>query len=124
MRFNTTGTEAVQAALRTARSFTGKNKFIKFEGEYHGWVDNVTVSYIANNVELLGPRENPNKVIFSSGVSPSVLADIIVLPFNDLKAVEEAVRREGDQIAAILTEPIITNAGIILSLTRLPGRFA
>ncbi len=113
MRFNTTGTEAVQSALRAARAFTGKNKIIKFEGEYHGWVDNVTVSYIANTVDLLGPRENPTKLIFSKGVSPSVLQDVIIVPFNDLGAVEEAVKREGDQIAALLTEPIVSNAGII-----------
>lgn len=112
VRFNQSGTEAVQAAVRIARAFTGRNTIIKFEGSYHGWADSVNISYAAS-VEQMGPRESPNKVISYKGQSPSLLEDVIVLPWNDLEAVESAVAIHGEHIAAILTEPIMCNAGVI-----------
>ena len=114
MRFNQSGSEAVQGAIRVARGFTGRNKIIKFEGHYHGWMDNINVSYATQSFELMGPRENPNRVVTQAGQSPSVLNDLIILPWNDIDAVERAIAREGDKIAAIISEPIMCNAGVIL----------
>jgi glutamate-1-semialdehyde 2,1-aminomutase len=114
VRFNQSGTEAVQAAIRIARAHTGKTKIIKFEGSYHGWLDSVMISYAPPTLELMGPREKPNKVITYKGQSASLLDDVYILPWNDLEAVERLVREHGDSIAAILTEPVMANAGVIV----------
>lgn len=102
LRFNVTGTEAVQAALRIARANTGKNKFIKFQGHYHGWLDNVLT-----NTQLGVAGQN------SLGQSKSALNDCLVLPWNDLSAVIAAVN-ENQDIAAIITEPMMVNSGAIV----------
>lgn len=102
LRFNVTGTEAVQAALRIARANTGKNKYIKFQGHYHGWLDNVLTN------TKLGVA-NPN----SLGQPISALSDCLVLPWNDIAAVI-AVINENQDIAAIITEPMMVNSGAIV----------
>jgi glutamate-1-semialdehyde 2,1-aminomutase len=105
LRFNVTGTEAVQAALRIARANTGKNKFIRFQGHYHGWLDNVLTNM------RLGVG-NP----ISLGQPMSSLSDCLVLPWNDLGAVSKAINDDHD-IAAIITEPMMVNSGAILPET-------
>lgn len=102
LRFNVTGTEAVQAALRIARANTGKNKYIRFQGHYHGWLDNVLTSTklgVGNPVSLGQPM--------------SSLSECLVLPWNDLDAVIKAIAEDSD-IAAIITEPMMVNSGAIV----------
>jgi glutamate-1-semialdehyde 2,1-aminomutase len=112
VRFATSGTEAVQAAMRLARAFTGRRKIVKFEGHYHGWTDSVYVS-IRPSLNEAGPADSPTPVAESAGQSESVLADLIVLGWNDLDALADAFAREKGQIAGVLTEPVMVNAGVM-----------
>ncbi|HZR31333.1 MAG TPA: aspartate aminotransferase family protein [Terriglobales bacterium] len=116
VNFNNTGSEAVQAVLRLARAVTGRTKFIKFEGHYHGWIDNVFFSFHPDQGEDFGTRENPKPVIhnYSKGITPNVLDNAVALPWNSLESVEKAFRTHKGEIAAILTEPIMSNCGIIM----------
>ena len=116
VNFNNTGTEAVQAVLRLARAYTGRKKFIKFEGHYHGWLDNVFFSFHPDAGEDFGTREDPKPVIhgYSKGIPQDVLSNAVVLPWNDLQYVRKALEANKGQIAAILTEPIMSNCGVIM----------
>lgn len=102
VRFGVSGTEAVQAALRLARAATARSRIIRFEGHYHGWLDNV----------LIEEREGAWGTA-SAGQLSSHLDDFIILPWNDADAIAETLAREGEQIAAIIMEPIMINAGVI-----------
>ena len=112
VRFGCTGSEAVQAALRLARAATGRPKFIKFEGHYHGWLDSVAAS-VNPTAEQAGSADSPTAVPWSGGMGPGVLDGVVVLQWNDLAAVEHAVARLRGQIAAIITEPCMCNSGCI-----------
>lgn len=111
-RFGLSGSEMVQAAMRLARAVTGRNLILRFEGHYHGWFDNVLVS-VAPPLEKMGPREHPIPLPGTAGQTASSLEDFIVLPFNDLALVEELFSRQGDQIAAIMLEPMMCNTSAI-----------
>lgn len=113
VRFANTGTEAVMAAIRLARGYTGRPKFIKFEGHYHGWYDDVLVNSNPQIVTALGHPNDPVKIADSSGLNRHALDDTIVVPWNDLAAVERAVEAHRGQIAAILTEGVMANMGVI-----------
>ncbi len=111
VRMVNSGTEAVLSAVRLARAFTAKlnpkkNKIIKFKGCYHGHVDALLVQ-AGSGVATLGLPD-------SLGVNSNVTQDTIVLNFNDFSSLEEAFRREGELISAIIVEPIIGNGGCIL----------
>ena len=116
VNFNNTGSEAVQAVLRVARAITGRTKFIKFEGHYHGWMDNVFFSFHPDENEDFGTRENPKPVIhgYSKGIPKNVLDNVIILPWNNLEYVQKAFETHKNEIAAILTEPIMSNCGVIM----------
>jgi len=116
VNFNNTGSEAVQAALRLARAYTGRTKFIKFEGHYHGWLDNVFFSFHPDEDEDFGTRENPKPVIhnYSKGLPRNVLDNVVILPWNNLDYVRKAMQKHKGEIAAILTEPIMSNCGVIM----------
>jgi glutamate-1-semialdehyde 2,1-aminomutase len=109
-----TGTEANMLNFRLARAYTGKNKIIKFEGHYHGWSDEEWISHNPPSVKMLGPRNNPWKVLSSAGQRLAALDDVIVLPWNDLDLVQQAVKRHGHEIAAIITEPVMCNAELVM----------
>lgn len=114
VRVGMTGSEAVQAALRLARAHTGRTKFVKFEGHYHGWFDNVLISYAPDTVkpgETLPSPRAPK--LESQGQVPSVRDDIIVLPWNDADALEQVLDTRGHEIAAVITEPALCNTGAI-----------
>jgi glutamate-1-semialdehyde 2,1-aminomutase len=113
VRFANTGTEAVMAAIRLARGVTGRPKILKFEGHYHGWHDDLLVSSNVMPVSSLGLRSDPVKVPDSSGLNRSALTDTIVVPWNDLPALQRAIENHPGQIAAIITEGIMANMGVI-----------
>ena len=114
VRFANTGSEATMLALRLARAHTGRTKFLKFEGHYHGWYDPYCLNGHSHPFEQLGPLENPAKIPDSEGIPQSVFDDVIVAPWNDLPALEGILRRQGHELAAIITEPIMANMGCIL----------
>ena len=105
IRLVSSGTEAVMSALRLARGFTGRNKVLKFEGCYHGHSDCLLVA--AGSGLLTGG------VASSAGVTPGAAADTFILPYNDLAAVRELVAQAGHELAAIVTEPIVGNMGLV-----------
>lgn len=113
VRFANTGTEAMMAAIRLARGVTGRPKILKFEGHYHGWHDDLMVSSNVLPPSALGLRSDPVKIPDSSGLNRSALDDTIVVPWNDLQALQRAVENHPGQIAAIITEGIMANMGVI-----------
>ena len=110
--FVNSGSEAVQMVLRLARAHTGKDKVIKFEGHYHGWMDNICVSALSP-LETLGPKSNPNIIPAGLGLPKNAYKDLIILPWNDLDIVEKTIKERKDEIAAIITEPHMGNGGCI-----------
>jgi glutamate-1-semialdehyde 2,1-aminomutase len=111
-RFGLSGSEMVQAAMRLARAVTGRTKILRFEGHYHGWFDNVLLN-VAPPLDQAGPRENPPALLGSPGQTESVLADYLVLPWNDLGLAEALFAERGNEIAAVMTEPMMCNTGAI-----------
>jgi glutamate-1-semialdehyde 2,1-aminomutase len=113
VRFCNTGTEAVMAAIRLARGVTGRPKILKFEGHYHGWHDDLLVSSNILPTAALGLRTDPVKIPDSSGLNRTALDDTIVVPWNDVELLRRAVESHPGQIAAIITEGIMANVGVI-----------
>jgi glutamate-1-semialdehyde 2,1-aminomutase len=105
VRLTSSGTEATMAALRLARAFTGRDRVLKFAGGYHGHADPFLVE-AGSGAATLGVPSSP-------GVPRAVAADTVVCPYNDLAAVEEAVRRLGTTLAAIVVEPVAANMGLV-----------
>lgn len=114
IRFGLDGSTMVQAALRLARALTGRPKYLRFEGHYHGWLDNVAVGIAARSRDALGPREHPNHIAWSAGLPDHVLADAVIRPWNDLDLVERAFAEHPGEIGAIITEPVMCNSGCIV----------
>ncbi len=110
--FNTTGTEAVQVALRLARAATGRSLIAKFEGDYHGWMDGILVGY--RHHKPLQGRSNSTEMLATAGQSSSVLRDVVVLPWNDRAALDRCFSEIGVQLAAVITEPMQCNVASIL----------
>lgn len=107
--FANSGTEIVQVALRLARAYTGRLKFLKFEGHYHGWEDSVLVSYHPASSEIAKARGTPIGV--GKGQRPH--DDVIVIEWNDRKAVQDAFAQHGNEIGAVVCEPLLCNSGCI-----------
>ncbi len=114
VRFANSGTEATMHALRIARAFTGREKFIKIEGQYHGFQDHTMFSMTTAPVEALGPRDRPIPVPASTGL-PAALAELVLpVPYNDFEVLEKTVRTHAADLAAILFEPVFGSLGSIL----------
>ena len=103
--FSNTGSEAVHTTLRLCRAHTGRDKVVKFEGHYHGWLNNVLVS-VHSTPEELG-KTSPT----TGGQPASEYADVIALPWNDLAALERAFAENSEQIGCVITEPVNVNSG-------------
>jgi len=114
MRFCLDGSEAVHTAIRVARAKTGRQKFLRFEGHYHGWLDNVSWGISAPSVESLGSREHPNVLPWTQGLPETAKEEFLILPWNDLELVRKTVAEHYQDIAAIITEPIMCNNGCIV----------
>jgi glutamate-1-semialdehyde 2,1-aminomutase len=111
-RFANSGTEATMDAVHLARSVTGRDLIIKVEGCYHGHHDSVQVSVLPEADEV-GPRDHPTGGPGNSGI-PSAITDLVVIvPFNDPEAVARALAEHPGQIAGMIVEPAMMNAGII-----------
>lgn len=113
MRFCLDGSEAVQTAFRVARAKTGKPKFLRFEGHYHGWLDNVAWGLSTPSAVALGSRETPETFPWSDGLAAGSRDEFIILPWNDLALVRQTVAEHGSDLAAIITEPVMCNNGCI-----------
>lgn len=113
MRFCLDGSTAVQTAFRIARAKTGKQKFIRFEGHYHGWLDNVCWGNAASSLSSMGDRENPTANPWCKGLAEDTKEESIVLPWNDLGLVKSVVEKRHEEIAAIITEPVMCNNNCI-----------
>jgi len=106
IRFVSSGTEAAMSAIRLARGYTGRDKIIKFEGCYHGHVDSLLVK-AGSGLATLGTSD-------SAGIPESYAKETIVLPLNDINAVENAIETYKNQIAVIAIEPIPANNGLLI----------
>ena len=114
MRFCLDGSEAVQAALRVARAKTGRKKFLRFEGHYHGWLDNMCFGISAPSAVALGSREEPEVFPWTDGLPDRVKDEFIIAPWNDIELLKEIIARHHQEIAAIITEPVMCNNGCIM----------
>jgi glutamate-1-semialdehyde 2,1-aminomutase len=113
VRIVNTGTEGVLYSLRLARAFTGRNKVIRFEGQYHGFSDGIYWSKHPD-LALAGPDAHPIAVPQGPGVPHEMGESLIIAQWNDLAMIEEIFAQHPDEIAAIITEPIMCNTGCIL----------
>jgi len=114
VRLANSGTEATMHALRIARAYTGREKFIKFEGQYHGMADYFMFSTASTARGTVGSRRNPINVPATSGIPKGISEYVINLPFNDIERLEREVRGKWGELAAIIVEPIMGNvAGIM-----------
>jgi glutamate-1-semialdehyde 2,1-aminomutase len=114
VRFTNTGSEATMLALRLARAHTGRQKFLKFEGHYHGWYDPYLLNAHRHSAGELGPPENPTRISDSQGIPPSTFDDVVLAPWNDVAVLERVLKKHGRELAAVITEPIMANMGCIL----------
>jgi len=106
IRFVNSGTEATMSAIRLARGYTRRNKIVKFIGNYHGHVDSLLVA-AGSSAATLGVPNSP-------GVTPGTVQDTILLPYNNLNAVDKAFEEHGKDIAAVIVEPVAGNMGCVV----------
>ena len=105
IRMVSSGTEATMSALRLARGYTGRDKILKFEGCYHGHGDSLLIK-AGSGVATLGLPDSP-------GVPEGVARNTITVPYNDLESVKLAFEQYGDDIAAVIVEPVAGNMGVV-----------
>lgn len=106
VRFVSSGTEAVMSAIRVARGFTGRNTIVKFDGNYHGHADHLLVS-AGSGVAQLSESS-------SSGVPADFTKYTLSLPYNDVEAVKALFEKQGNEIAAVILEPVAANMGVVI----------
>jgi glutamate-1-semialdehyde 2,1-aminomutase len=109
-RMTVSGTEATMHAMRVARAYTGRNKIVKFEGQYHGVHDYALISVGPDNIADLGPEDNPVRLSWGRGIPDAVANTIIPARYNNIEFLRHLFEREGDDIAAIIVEPVLGNA--------------
>jgi glutamate-1-semialdehyde 2,1-aminomutase len=112
-RFCNSGTEATMDAVHLMRAVTGRPNIVKIEGSYHGHHDSVQVS-VYENLEVLGPPHHPLSVPASSGIPREIIDLTLVSPFNDLEVLARIFEEHPGQIAGMIVEPIMMNAGIVV----------
>jgi glutamate-1-semialdehyde 2,1-aminomutase len=113
VRFTGSGTEATMHCLRLARAYTGRPKILKLEGNFHGYHDQVMFA-IGTPADQLGPEEAPTLFPGSSGIAAGLDRNLVVVPYNRPDLLEDAFDRSGDEIAAVICEPVYYNAGCVL----------
>ena len=113
-RMTVSGTEATMHAMRIARGYTGREKIVKFEGQYHGVHDYALISVAPNDMSELGEADNPVGLAWGRGIPAAVADTIIPARYNNIEFLRRLFEREGDQIAAIIVEPVLGNAQAIM----------
>jgi glutamate-1-semialdehyde 2,1-aminomutase len=106
IRFVNSGTEATMSAIRLARGYTGRNKIVKFIGNYHGHVDSLLVA-AGSSAATLGVPNSP-------GVTPGTVQDTILLPYNNVETLRKTFQESGNEIAAVIVEPVSGNMGCVI----------
>jgi glutamate-1-semialdehyde 2,1-aminomutase len=114
VRLTNTGTEATMHALRIARAYTNREKFIKFEGQYHGMADYFMFSTASTTMGALGSRRSPINAASTSGIPKAISEYVINLPFNDFEILEETIEAKWHDLAAVVVEPILGNCASIM----------
>jgi glutamate-1-semialdehyde 2,1-aminomutase len=109
-RMTVSGTEATMHAMRVARAYTGRNKIVKFEGQYHGVHDYALVSVTPNDMSELGAEDNPVGLAWGRGIPEAVTRTIIPARYNEMEVLRRIFERDGKDIAAIIVEPVLGNA--------------
>ena len=109
VRFANSGTEAVMNALRVARAFTGRAKFLKMEGGYHGSYDPVEISIAPGPDGPVGGAGEPDEI----GLSPALIGEVVVAPFNDLETTVGLIEEHREDLAAVIVEPMMGAGGMI-----------
>jgi glutamate-1-semialdehyde 2,1-aminomutase len=112
IRFGNSGTEAVMMAIKAARAYTGRDRIAKFEGAYHGYYDDVQVSF-SSRPDDWGPDDAPASVPSSGGVPKHRVFETLVLPWNDRDVCERLVTRHASELAAVLVDPLSNRMGFI-----------
>jgi glutamate-1-semialdehyde 2,1-aminomutase len=113
-RMTVSGTEATMHAMRLARAYTGRSKIVKFEGQYHGVHDYALISVLPDDPTRLGDPDNPSRLAWGKGIPDAVAATIIPARYNRIEQLRQVFERHGEEIAAIIVEPVLGNAQGIL----------
>jgi glutamate-1-semialdehyde 2,1-aminomutase len=111
--FTCSGSEAVAAVMRLARGFTGRHRILRFEGHYHGWHDSALISYRPDR-EHMGAADAPCPTLDSKGQVANSVENVVIAPWNDVAALERIFARYGQEIAALITEPVLCNSGCLM----------
>ena len=112
IRFGNSGTEAVMMAIKAARAYTGRDRIAKFEGAYHGYYDDVQVSFNSHAPDW-GPDDAPASLPSSGGIPKHRVLETLVLPWNDRDATEELLTRHPNELAAVIVDPLSNRMGFI-----------
>jgi len=113
-RMTVSGTEATMHAMRVARAYTGRTKIVKFEGQYHGVHDYALISVTPNEMSDLGSVDNPVALAWGRGIPEAITRTVIPARFNEIDVLRRIFERDGDDIAAVIVEPVLGNAQAIL----------
>jgi glutamate-1-semialdehyde 2,1-aminomutase len=109
-RMTVSGTEATMHAMRVARAYTGRNKIVKFEGQYHGVHDYALISVLPNDMSTLGDADNPVGLAWGRGIPEAVANTIVPARYNNIDQLRHLFEQQGEDIAAIIVEPVLGNA--------------
>src|SRR6478752_7312802 len=113
-RMTVSGTEATMHAMRIARAYTGRDKIVKFEGQYHGVHDYALISVSPDNMSELGDADAPVRLAWGRGIPDAVADTIIPARYNHIERLRQLFEERGEEIAAIIVEPVLGNAQAIL----------
>ncbi len=113
VRFTGSGTEATLHCLRLARAYTGRSKLLKFEGNFHGYHDQVMYA-IGTPADRLGPESSPAPYPGSTGLPPGLDDNLVLVPYNRPDLLQRAFDAHGHELAAVICEPVYYNAGCVL----------
>src|SRR4249919_3650976 len=114
VRMTVSGTEATMHAMRVARAYTGRDKIVKFEGQYHGVHDYALISVSPDDMSELGDPDAPVRLAWGRGIPDAVADTIIPARYNNIEALRRLFEQRGEEIAAIIVEPVLGNAQAIL----------
>ena len=109
-RMTVSGTEATMHAMRVARAYTGRNKIVKFEGQYHGVHDYALISVAPDDMSELGDADKPVRLAWGRGIPDAVADTIVPARYNDLSLLRRLFEEQGEDIAAVIVEPVLGNA--------------